>query len=169
MADRQIQSDSDNQPDSFSWRAREYQQHQRGPAWYLAAASATAVLALLSYWLAAGDPVPPVAVVLMGTIFVGYALHPPAEQTYSVGPGGIRVGRQAYGFGRFQAFSLVKTGTGSSLYLPFNQRLVPPLTIPLPPEPGRAEEISRLLAEAVSYNPECQPHPIDRLMNYLRF
>lgn len=169
MSPRKPAANPASSPDSFSWRAREYQQHQRGRSWYLSAGLATAALALASWWLADGDPVPPVAVVLMGTIFVGYALHPPAEQTYGIGRGGIQVGRQRYPFGRFQAFSVIKTGDGSSLYLPFNQRLVPPLTVPLPLDPDQAEAISRLLAEAISYNPECRPHPIDRLMNYLRF
>ena len=169
MAKSQLSPDSNPNSETVTWQACEYQDYHRGTNWYLGVAGVVVVLAAGSYLLAGGDPLPPVAIALMATIFVGYALHPPNRQTYAVGPGKIQVGPQSYRFNQFQAFNILKTGPVSSLYLPFNRRLIPPLTIPLPPDPALAEKISRQLGEVISYNPDCQPHPIDRLMHRLRF
>lgn len=153
----------------LSWQADEYQNYQRGPGWYIAVVLVTAALAVGVFFLADGDPVPAVAVVLMAVIFVGYALKPPGRQSYSVGSGGLKVGSKTYPFIGFAVFNVLKDDHSARLHLIFNRRLIPPLTISLPDDPAQAEKISRYLSEVVSYNPEVVPHPIDRLMHHLRF
>ena len=153
----------------MAWQADEYQDYQRGPGWYFGVAVATVALAVGAFFLTGGDPLPPVAVVLMAVIFVGYALKPPGRESYSIDGQGIKVGAKTYPFLRFSAFNVLQDGGPTRLYLVFNQRFIPPLMINLPPEPAQAEKISRALSEFVSYNPEVIPHPIDRLMHYLRF
>ena len=154
---------------SLSWQADEYQDYQRGFGWYVGVVVVTVALTIGALFLTGADPIPAVAIVLMAVIFVGYALKPPGQQTYLVDGEGLRIGPKLYPFLRFQAFNILKSGNQPRLYLVFNQRFIPPLTICLPPDLAQAEKISRLLSEVVSYNPECQPHPIDRLMHYLRF
>ena len=153
----------------LSWQADEYQDYQRSFGWYVGVAVVTVALTVGAFFLTDGDPLPAVAIVLMAVIFVGYALKPPGQQTYSVGGEGLKVGPKLYPFLRFQAFNVLKSDSQPRLHLVFNQRFIPPLTICLPPDSAQAKKVSRFLSEVVSYNPECQPHPIDRLMHYLRF
>lgn len=158
-----------NEQKSLSWQADEYQDYQRGLGWYVGVAAATAVLAVGAFFVTGGDPVPPVAVVLMAVIFVGYALKPPGQENYSLTGEGLKVGSKTHAFTRFSAFNVLSDSNPTRLYLVFNQRFIPPLMINLPPDPAQAEKISRVMSEVVSYNPEVIPHPIDRLMHYLRF
>ena len=154
---------------SLSWQADEYQDYQRGLGWYVGVAAVTAVLVVLAFFVTGGDPVPPVAVVLVAVIFVGYALKPPGRESYSLAGEGLKVGSKTHSFTCFSAFNVLSDSDPNRLYLVFNQRFVPPLMINLPSDSSEAEKISRALAEVVSYNPEVIPHPIDRLMHYLRF
>lgn len=158
-----------NKQDKLAWQADEYQDYQRGLGWYVGVVLATAALAVGAFFLTDGDPLPPVAIVLMAVIFVGYALKPPGQESYSLAGDGLKVGSKLHPFTSFLAFNVLKDDSSARLYLVFNRRFIPPLVINLPPDPAEAEKISRALSEVVGYNPEMIPHPIDRLMHYLRF
>ena len=159
-----------NQTQGPSWVASEPRRHNHNISWYLAVVATATGLAIVAYFLSGGDPVPPVAIALVTTIFIGCATWSPGQQTCSIESIGLRVGSRLYAFNKFHSFSISRDDSGHrSLHLVFNQRFALPLTIPLPTDPDLGEQISRCLGDMVSYHPERQSHPIDRLMHYLRF
>lgn len=148
-----------------SWRASEYIHHQKGLSWFLPLAGASALLAVITYFLSGG--IIGAIMVITGAIAFGmYAKQEPETLNYALFPRSIAVGNKEYSYDDFKTFSVSQSGGLFHVMLNPVKRFLPPVTIYFPKEEG--ELIFDILAERLPSIEE-KLDPIETFMRKIRF
>lgn len=151
--------------DSYEWTASEFIAHEKTAGWYVGLIIVAAIISAIVYFIT-GDKIS-VGVVLFGAIFFAvFASHKPREMNYSIGPGGIDVGKKHYDFEEFKSFGVVPEGAFSSIVFMPHRRFAIPLNIYYPPDDET--KIANLIG---SYLPieEHSKDAVDKLLRSIRF
>lgn len=149
---------------SISWQASEYIEHSRNSGWYIGLIAATAIVALVVYFVtkdyfAAG------IVVVLGFVTWAYANRKPRQLNYEISDSGFIVGQKKYSYNTFKFFSIIREGTITSVYLYPVKRFMPPVTAFF--NPDDESRITEALGEHMPYE-ERKLEGIDRLARRLR-
>ncbi|OGB74283.1 hypothetical protein A2V68_00785 [candidate division Kazan bacterium RBG_13_50_9] len=148
----------------IEWEAAEFETHQRGAIWYVAAAIIL-ILALvltlyLRHWILSA------VVVMVGVILYLSSSIRPRKLRYRIDASGIAVGGKAFGFDQLKAFWFVETPTGTTLNLISTLRLMPVISIRI--EGTTKEKIRAVLAQVLPESRNKGEDWIDRINRLLR-
>ena len=149
----------------IQWKASEFIDHQKSTGWFLPLVATGLAASIIVYFLT--RDILAVSVLVLGTItFAVYAKQKPRTLTYTLLPGGIKVGEKSYSYDDFKTFSIIQDGALFTLFLQPIKRFVPPITIYFDPDDG--EKIFDTLATHLPHE-EREQDPIERFMRKIRF
>lgn len=148
------------------WSAQEYIEHNHGGGWYFVLTLVTAALAASAFFISGRDYFTAVIIVVLGIIVGVAAGRKPRIIDYEITASGIRAGEKHYNYKLFKSFALIRDEDLSSINLLPTKRLMPPLSIYLPPPDE--QQIVEALSRHLPYE-ERQMDPVERLSRRLRF
>lgn len=115
-------------PDTITWTASEYIEHQKAPSWYALLGLAIVALGAVT-WLFTRDVVPVVAVML-GVILLGvYGTRKPRQEDYVLDNHGIMVGNRRYLYQDFRSFKVIPDGAFMTIELTPLKRFAVAMTL----------------------------------------
>jgi hypothetical protein len=132
-ADSADEQSQESMPESMSWQANEFIDHDRSTGWYILLIFGTVGLAAVMYLLVK-DYFATGAILIVGVVTVIYTSHKPKHQEYELSSVGIKIGEKSYDFSMFRSFSIVYEGEHTSIHLEPIKRYMPPMTVYFPPE-----------------------------------
>lgn len=146
----------------ISWKAFEYEYHEKETIWYIGLIVGTLVMGALFYWLSGTIWSLPALLVMAIAIFV-YSNRKPQELQYSISEGLINVGSTKYIVDDFKSYSVVAK---NSIQLHPLKRFMPFVTISTTDNTQNT-----VMAELDNYLPRepYNPDIFDKLMSKIRF
>lgn len=156
---------SQEEPPLVQWKASEFIDHQKSPAWFFPLIIGMLLLSGGIYLLTR-DILATAVILLGGAAFGVYARQKPRTLTYTLLPESIKVGQRSYSYDDFRTFSIIQDGALFSIFLQPVKRFMPPLTIYFDPEDG--DEIFEALSMHLPHQ-EREQDPVERLMRKIRF
>jgi hypothetical protein len=159
--------DSSNEApvEPITWSAESLVAHNKSAMWYAGLVIVTAILAGLVYLLTS-DKISTGVIIGVAVIFGVSASHHPKNLTYQLDENGFIVGKKAYNFDSFKAFSVIDESGYSSIYLTPLKRFMPPLIIYASPD--IESQVVSVLGDRLPFE-QTKNDPIDNLMRRINF
>lgn len=150
---------------SVEWTGPEFIAHEKSSGWY-AKYGGVAFLIVVVIALLSRDIFSTVVAVIVCGIFGYAAARQPRDMHYAVDDHGITIGRRMYGYGNFQAFSIVEEGQLLNLTFMPLKRFMPPMNLYF--DPADQDNIMDVLTAHLPL--ESHRHDaVERLMRRIRF
>lgn len=127
----------------FEWSALEFEEHQRGPYWFIF--MAVAALALIIFGVFTRSYFFIAFVALAFAVLTVYARRAPREIAFTINAGGVGMGRTFLPFSELKTFWIFDEGERKELSLETKKMLTPFMRLPLGEE--NPEDIRSILAD----------------------
>jgi hypothetical protein len=151
--------------EELHWTASEFIHHQKPTTWYIGAVMVSLLFAV-GLFVASGDVIGPIAIIVMGILFAVGASRRPRTVDYSIGPDGVIVGKRRYRFNDFQSFTVLNEDQIESFALLPVGRFSQVVSIYFSPDDG--QKIFDLLSEHVPFE-QRERDRVDKFLHKIRF
>ncbi len=152
-------------PQTVSWEAPEFVEHQHTASWFSALVVITFVLAVIVFLATKGDKVATAIIVILGVIVAVFARQKPGQAKYEISDSGMSVNDKNYKYSDFKSFAIIREGSLTSVNLFPLKRFVPPVSAYF--DPKDEKKITETLGNYLPYENR-QLDSIDRLSRRLR-
>jgi hypothetical protein len=150
---------------NMGWVAPEFVEHEKTSDWYLILIFIAVVPSALVYLLT--KDIVTVLVIILAVITLGaYGRRRPRNIQYNLDEKSVTIGRKAFSYGDFRAFSTVSEGSFTTLTLAPLKRFSPPVGLCVPKNDESA------IVDFLSNRLPLEKHKtdyLDRMMNYIHF
>ncbi len=141
----------------FTWDTREYQQHDRGPRWYIVMISLG--ILLIGYGIFSNNFLFSLIIILASIILYMQSRQEPHDIPLYITDLGVGVASRFYQYGELGEFYLIyEPGVAKTLYIETKSLLRPKLRLPL--EDQNPLEIRDALLEVLDENLEKEEEPM---------
>ncbi len=152
-------------PQTVSWTASEFIEHDKTNGWFMILGFVTLIVAALVYVLSRSVFTTGL-VAVVAVLFGITAARKPRTLPYQIDNKGIHIGPRSYGYDTFKSFSVMHEGAINSIQLMPLKRFMPPLSLYFPPD--QEQSITETLGSYLPYEPRSLDF-VDRLMRQVRF
>lgn len=150
--------------ETISWRAEEFEFHNKKFGWYLLLALAALVLVgvavLTKQWITIG------VIVVMAAAVMVYAGRKPDELNYQLDEEALVIGEKVFPLEQFQSFAVIHSPNWQGIDLDPIKRFMPRISVPITDETG--EQVVGLLMQHLP-RLDREPDFIERWSRKLKF